>query len=183
MAFVALYDACVLHPAHLRDLLIRAARTGLVQAKWSTRILDEAIGSVIERRPEHAERLAVTRQKMEAAIRDGVVTGYEALEGTLQLPDPNDRHVLAAAIRSHAQVIVTFNLRDFPADALAPYDIKAQHPDEFLEHLVDLDSRLMMRAVEGMAAPTRNPPLSPSEVLDLLVLQVPRTVEALRRGV
>jgi hypothetical protein len=117
---------------------------------------------------------------MEAAIRDGMVIGYEALEGTLQLPDPDDRHVLAAAIRSHAQVIVTFNLRDFPPDALAPYDIKAQHPDEFLEHLVDLDPQLMMGVVHAMAAPTRKPPRSPSEILDMLSQHVPRTVEALR---
>lgn len=182
MGFVALYDACVLHPAHLRDLLVRVAGTGLVQAKWSTRILDEAFDSIVRRLPQHTGRLVRTRQLMELAIRDGMVTGYEALEATLQLPDPDDRHVLAAAVRGHAQVIVTFNLRHFPAEALAPYDIEAQHPDTFLEHLSDLDPEQMLGAVRAMAASTRHPPLSASDILDILSRDLPRAVQTLRPG-
>src|SRR5450759_1201889 len=105
MTFVVIYDANVLYPSTLRDVLIRLAQTGLVQAKWTETILDET-------------RLQRTRNLMNLAVRDAVVTGYEPLIGSLNLPDLDDRHVLAAAIRARAQIIVTFNLRDFPPEAL-----------------------------------------------------------------
>ncbi len=74
---------------------------------------------------------------MNDAVRDCLVTGYEDLIASLSLPDPDDRHVLAAAIRADADVIVTYNLKDFPAETLAPFDIEAQHPDDFLVSLLD----------------------------------------------
>jgi hypothetical protein len=71
---------------------------------------------------------------MDRAVPDCLVTGYEPLIEGLTLPDPNDRHILAAAIRCGAQIIVTLNLKDFPADVLDPYGVEAMHPDEFLEY-------------------------------------------------
>ena len=119
MSFTAVYDACVLYPPSVRDLLVRLAQTGLFAARWSDAILDEMVESILERQPEvDRSRLERTRQLMCEAVRDCLVTGYERLIDGLELPDPDDRHVLAAAIRANAQVIVTSNLSDFP-DSLA----------------------------------------------------------------
>jgi hypothetical protein len=139
MAFVVVYDACVLYPAPLRDLLMRVAHAGLVRARWTDKILDECFRNIAENRPElRPEALARTRQLMIAAVADCMVTDYEPLIAGLRLPDPDDRHVLAAAIRCAAQVIVTTNLSDFPFESLRPYHIEAQHPDDFVLGLVDL---------------------------------------------
>src|SRR6188474_3082006 len=121
MAFVVVYDACVLYPAPLRDLLIRIARTGVVRARWTEAILDECFRNILDHRPDLSpEKLARTRAAMNAAIPDVLVTGYESLVPAVELPDSNDRHVVAAAIRSGAQAIVTMNLRDFPGEKLKP---------------------------------------------------------------
>lgn len=98
--FTALSDACVLYPAPLRDLLMHLALTDLFRAKWTDQIHDEWIRSVLEQRPDlRREQLERTRQLMNAHVRDCLVTGYEDLIPALSLPDPDDRHVLAAAIR------------------------------------------------------------------------------------
>lgn len=159
MAFIALYDACVLYPAPLRDLLVRLAMTGLFQAKWTNQILDECFRNVLLDRPELTlEKLERTRALMNSAVRDCLVEGHETLIDGLTLPDSNDRHVLAAAIRSSAQVIVTSNLKDFPADALDPYDIEAQKPDVFVEHQLDLSWRAVCHVVEQQLEALKNPP-------------------------
>jgi len=104
MTFVVIYDANVLYPSTLRDVLIRLAQTGLVQAKWTETILDETFRSLHANRPDLDEtRLQRTRTLMNLAVRDAVVMGYEPLIGSLHLPDLEDRHVLAAAIRARAR--------------------------------------------------------------------------------
>lgn len=167
MAFVVVYDACVLYPAHIRDFLLRLATTDLFQAKWSEGILDETFEAIVARHPEHASRLARTRRLMGDAVRDGLVEGYEPLIDSLELPDPDDRHVLAVAIRCQAQVIVTFNSRDFPAHRLEPYGVEAQTPDEFVQNLLDLAPETVVdvfcRWLSGLRHPSR-----PAEVLALL---------------
>ena len=125
---IAVYDANVLYSAPLRDLLIRLAQAGLVRAKWTDAIHDEWIRNVVQNYPHlSAERLARTRTLMNDAVRDCLVAGYEDLIASLTLPDPDDRHVLAAAIRG-AGVIVTYNLADFPAETLARFDIEGSIP-------------------------------------------------------
>lgn len=168
MAFVVVYDACVLYPASLRDLLIRLARTGLFRARWTERILDECFRSIVAGRPDLEGKLDRSRRLMEAAVPDARVSGYESLAEKLTLPDADDRHVLAAAIRSGAQVIVTSNLKDFPASALAPYDLEAQHPDAFVLHLLSLDAGMVSRTVSAQAASLKNPPMSRDELLATL---------------
>ena len=106
----------------------------------------------------------------------------ESLIPALNLPDPDDRHVLAAAVRCGAQVIVTANLADFPAASLAPYDIEAQHPDEFVLHLVDLAAGAVVATVQEQAAALKRPPRSPEELLDILEAQgLVQSAAALRR--
>ncbi|MGH3727178.1 MAG: PIN domain-containing protein [Micromonosporaceae bacterium] len=169
MAFVVGYDANVLYPSTLRDVLIRVALSGLVQAKWTDEILDEVFRNVKAKRPDLAPaKLDRTRQLMVAAVRDCMVTGHEPLIGALELPDPDDRHVVAAAIRARAQLIVTFNLDDFPADGLAAWDIEAKHPDDFLIDQFHLDAIKVHQAVQAVADSWSNPPGTADDVLDNL---------------
>jgi predicted nucleic acid-binding protein len=166
MAFVAIYDASVLYPSTTRDLLIRIAQAGLVQAKWTETILDEVFDSLTKNRPDlDPAKLSRTRDLMAAAIRDVLVTGYQPLIDVVTLPDPDDRHVLAAAIRARAQLIVTNNLRDFPAATLATWDLEAVSPDTFVRAQIDLDRDLVYAAVTRIADSWRNPPGNPGDVI------------------
>ena len=182
MSFSVVYDACVLYPAPLRDLLMRLALTGSFRARWTRHIHDEWMRAVLARRPDlKAETLQRTRELMDTAVPDCLVTGYERLQQSLTLKDPDDRHVLAAAIKCHASVIVTFNLKDFPTDALKPYDIEAQHPDEFIHHLLDLHHANVCGAVKDQREALKKPPRTATEVLATLLEQgLTRTVAALR---
>lgn len=181
MAFSALFDACVLYPAPLRDLLVRLARTGLFRARWSGRIHEEWIRGVLRTRPDLADRLARTRSLMDQAVEDALVIGHEALIPDLVLPDADDRHVLAAAIVGRADVIVTFNLKHFPSGPLAPYRIEAQHPDVFIRHVLDLDEAVALGAVKAHRASLRRPAVSVDGYLDTLTRQgLPETVAFLR---
>lgn len=180
-SFIALYDACVLHPAPLRDLLLRLALTELFRARWTEEIHAEWIRSVIERRPDlKPEQLQRTRELMDLSVPDCLVTGYEGLVDQLKLPDPHDRHVLAAAIRCQAGVIVTYNLADFPQEALEPHGISAQHPDEFIGHLFDLSRGAVCAAVRDQRIALIRPVRSVRELLDtFLSLGLAGTVAAL----
>lgn len=179
--FVAVYDACVLYPAPLRDLLLRLALTDRFRARWTDAIHDEWIAAVLEARPDlRPEQLQRTRELMNTAVPDCLVTGYEGLIDQIELPDPDDRHVAAAAVRCQAGVIVTCNLKDFPAEALAAYGIEVQHPDDFVCHLLDLDPGGVCAAVRDQRQSLRNPPKSVREMLDtLLSQQLAGTVAAL----
>jgi predicted nucleic acid-binding protein len=165
----AVYDANILYPAPLRDLFMRIAQTGLVQARWTETIHDEWIRNVLKDNPAISpERLARTRNLMNEAIRDCLVTGFEDLIASISLPDPDDRHVLAAAIRAGADVIVTYNLKDFPPETLARFDIVALHPDDFLVRLLDQAPGTVCAAVKRQRESLRNPPKSVQELLATL---------------
>lgn len=179
----AIYDANVLYPAPLRDLLVRLAHAGLVRARWTDAIHDEWIRNVCKNNPGLApERLARTRLLMNEAVRNCLVTGYEHLIGTLTLPDPDDRHVLAAAIHVSAEVVVTFNLRDFPESALSEFGIVAQHPDEFLESILIHSSGSVCTALKRQRESLHSPPLGVGELLNTLEKQgLPKSVGRLRQ--
>lgn len=169
MGFVVLYDANVLYPSTLRDLLIRIAQAGLVQAKWTDQILDEVFNNLTANRPDlDPEKLARTRSLMNKAVRDCLVTGYEPLIEAVDLPDPDDRHVLAAAIKARAQVIVTNNLKDFPPAALEAWDMEAKSPDDFVLDQIDLSRETVYGAVQRIADSRQNPPATFSDVLAML---------------
>lgn len=182
MSFIVVYDANVLYPSTLRDLLIRIAQASLVHAKWTDRILDEMFDNLMANRPDlRPAALARTRQLMNAAVRDCLVTGYEPITAGLDLPDPDDRHVLAAAVRAHAQIIVTTNLKDFPPTALSLWDVQAKHPDDFVLGQIDLDPWAVAAAVRAIAAAWRNPPGTTHDVLERLeTAGVPRAAAHLR---
>lgn len=169
MAFVVVYDACVLYPPPLRDLLLRLAGTGLFRAKWTEQILDECFDSILRERPDlDADRLARTRHLMIESVPDCMVRNYEGIVNGLALPDPKDRHVLAAAIRVGAQTIVTSNLKDFPSDVLVSYDVVAQHPDEFLLHVLDLSPPTFSRVLEEQAGALRKSAITVEQLLGKL---------------
>jgi len=180
---LVVYDACVLFPPSLRDLLLRIAVTGLVRARWSEQILDEVFDNVIARRPDlDPARLERTRRLMCQAVPDCVVVGYEQFIDDLVLPDADDRHVLAAAIHCGARSIVTANLRDFPAEVLGRYEIEALHPDAFVQGLIDRAGRVVCRTIQEQAAALRSPPMEVGELLDRLSQAgLPRSVERVRR--
>jgi hypothetical protein len=180
--FTVVYDACVLYPAPLRDLLMHIAVTDLYRAKWTDTIHDEWMRNVLKDRPDlKPEQLHRTRDLMNAHVMDCIVTGYEALIDAVTLPDPNDRHVLAAAIRAGANLIVTFNLKDFPEEALKPYGIEAQHPDDFLALQLDLAPNTVCGAVKRHRASLKNPPKNIEEYLVTLETQgLAQTVSRLR---
>ncbi len=182
MAFTATYDACVLHPAGLRDLLVRLGMTGLFLAVWSDEILDEMVESILRRHNNLTkEQLDRTRELMCNAVPDCLVTGHGKLIKGLDLPDPDDRHVLAAAIRSGSQIVVTENIKDFPAATLEPYGIEAQRPDIFILRLIDLSPTAVASVIKRQAADLVNPPMTVSELLDRLASSgLPRSVAALR---
>ena len=165
--FVVVYDACVLYPASIRDLLVELTHTGLLRAKWTARIHIEWIEAVIRARPElDRVRLERVAHLMNIKVPDCLVTDFELLEpGLSSLPDLDDRHVLAAAIHCGAQEIVTFNLCDFPERMLRPYGIRAIHPDEFVEHLLDLNFEAVCEAVRWIRRRLVNPPRSADELI------------------
>ena len=168
----AVYDANILYPAPLRDLCIRIAQAGLVRARWTDSIHDEWLRNVLKDNPHVSpDRLARTRALMNEAVRDCLITGYEDLIESLTLPDPDDRHVLAAAIRAGADVIVTYNLVDFPTAVLARFEIEAQHPDDFLTSLLDAAPAAVCAAVKRQRESLRNPPKTAEELLATLAGQ------------
>ena len=182
--FTVLFDACVLYPAPLRDLLMRLALTGLFRARWSAAIHDEWTEAVLRTRPELQAQLRRTRRLMDAHVLDSLVTGYEPFITTLDLPDPDDRHVLAAAaaIVGRADLVVMKNLKDFPAERLVPFGIEAQHPDVFVRNLLGLQQAAALAAVAEHRASLRHPPKTADEYLDtLLVQELPETVAFLRQ--
>ncbi|MES9853453.1 MAG: PIN domain-containing protein [Candidatus Thiodiazotropha sp. L084R] len=171
MRYTVLFDACVLYPAPLRDFLLRLSTTGLFAAKWTDQIHDEWIRNVLKNRPELEDKLPRTRELMNRAVPDSLVTGYEPLIENLELPDADDRHVLAAAIRSSAQAIITFNLKDFPEAALDQYGIEAMHPDAFIEHQLDLHQGAVVAAAKQHRQALKNPPKTAGEYIETLAAQ------------
>ncbi len=178
----AIIDACVLYSAPIRDLVVRLAQAGLLQARWSDEIHEEWMRNLLKNNPRVSrERLGRTRFLMDAAIRDSLVTGHSQLVDSLTLPDPDDRHVLAAAIHSGAGLIVTFNLMDFPLESVAPHGVEARHPDELFSELLDAASDEFCAAAQLQRLALKNPPMTVEAFLSKLEeVGLPRTAARLR---
>lgn len=166
---VAVYDACVLFSPFLRDSLVQLAihgrQSGLLRAKWTGRIHQEWMHAVLrERRHVKRANLRRTCRLMDEHVLGCRVHGYERWEARLTLPDEGDRHVLAAAIACAADVIVTHNTRDFPADTLSNFFLRAMTPDDFA--YVFADELLLLRtAATEHRGSLKNPPQTKEEYL------------------
>ena len=167
--FTALLDANILYPAPMRDIFLQLTVDDLFRAKWTADIHQEWVNALLRNEP-HRDRaiLERTRNRMDQATRDCLVTGYEALIPTVELPDPDDRHVLAAAIVGRCDVIVTCNLRDFPKDTVTRYGLEVLHPDDFLTNQLDLMPGPFCDAVHKIRARLVAPPISVQEYLATL---------------
>lgn len=180
--FTVVLDACVLYPAPLRDLLMHLIVTDLFKAHWTEQIHEEWINALLRRDGFERSKLERVKKMMNTHARDALVTGFEPLIESLTLPDENDRHVLAAAIRCNADAIVTMNLKDFPADSLKPFAIEAIHPDDFLFYQLELSVPLFCSAVKRMRLGLKNPPKTAEELLLTLRKQeLPQTCLALEK--
>lgn len=174
MTQIVVYDANVLYPSALRDILIRVGLAKVVQPKWTDRILDEVFDHLVSNRTDlDPEKLLRTRTLMNEAIRDVLVEGYERIIEQLTLPDPDDRHVLAAAVYAEATVIVTKNLKDFTAAELSKRGITAKHPDRFLTELMSANSVKVIGVLEDMAQAWRSPTATVTTISECLRNEVP----------
>jgi hypothetical protein len=178
-SLVAVLDTCVLFPQTLRDLLLRAAEAGLYRPRWSDEILDELWRNLQEERglsPEQARHLL---GELRRAFPEAMVTGYDRLIGDMTNA-PKDRHVLAAAVRVGAPVIVTDNVKDFPEEDLVPFGVEARTGDEFLKDLYDFDPDRLARIIVELNAARKRPPEPLRATLERLARATPKFVAQVR---
>ena len=178
----AILDANVLFPADLRNTFMYLALADAFSARWTAQIHEEWIRNVLKTRPELTRAaLERTRQLMDKHALDAIVEDYQWLIPTLQLPDADDRYVLAAAIHAQAEVIVTWNLKDFPAHSLNPFGIEALNPDQFLLSIWSSRRVQILDGLRTQRASLKNPPQTAAQFLESLQRQnLTRFVEALR---
>ena len=159
MSFPVVLDACVLIPMPIADLLLRLATAKQFRPLWSDEILNEVERNLVKKlhKDPHSARRRVNA--MRDFFPDALVENYESLVPAMT-NDPKDRHVLAAAVRSRAELIVTSNQKDFPTTALKPYDVAVRSPDDFLLDQLDLDPSTVVRIAEEVVADMRNPTIT-----------------------
>jgi predicted nucleic acid-binding protein len=171
--FPVVLDACVLANYGVCDLFLRLAETPRLYApRWSARILDEAQRAQQQRLspPWPRETSDSWRRALEYSFPEALVTGFEPLEASLT-NDPGDRHVLAAAIRTRAEIIVTFNLRHFPWAALKAWGVSSIHPAEYLIGLYEIDPGIVVKRLVDIAMKRKQPP-------ELVLARLARTIPA-----
>lgn len=179
--YTAVLDANVLYPALLRDLLLSLAHADLYSAKWTPHIRDEWTRNLAQDKPHMTAKIHSAAALMEQAVPDCLVTGYEHLIDGLMLPDPDDRHVLAAAIAGHADAIITWNEKDFPQDVLDAFGIEVQTPDEFVLNQIMLRTPLALTAIKTMRERWERPQMTALALVDLLEKRgLPQTAAHLR---
>ena len=169
LRYSAILDANVLYPAPLRDFLLSIADLNLFKPRWTAQIHEEWTRNLLIKRPDlNIEQLRKTVKAMNDAFPAANIEKYETLIDSLSLPDPNDRHILAAGIRSKADVIVTFNLKDFPSARLKEFDIDALRPDEFIKNLMEINMGLVINAFHNQVRRLRNPIKTKEQVIKSL---------------
>ena len=181
-SFTVVLDACVLVPVTAADTLLRLAEREMYRPVWSERILDEAKRAVARLHPElSAEQIEHRFDCMDEAFEDASVSGWESLEGSIVLPDDDDRHVVACVLVAGADAIVTNNIRDFPDKTLAPLNIEVIRLDDFLLDIFDLVPEDFAAVIREQASDAMHPLLSTSEVLaNLAASGAPETAAELR---
>lgn len=167
MTFPAFLDTNVLYGATLNDTLLRIAEQGAFRPHWSSDVLDE-LARVLVREAGISQARAHRRiAEMERAFPVATAEGYDSLIGAMTC-DPKDRHVLAAAVHARCEVIVTFNVKDFPPESTEPHQISVVTPDAFLLDQLDLHPPMVRRALLGQVAHARRPQLSMGQLLGSL---------------
>ena len=168
--FKVMLDANVIYPAPIRDLLLNIADLNLIAPKWTELIQEEWIRNLLKNRPDLSNsNLKRTVKMMNKAFPDAQVYDFEELIDRLELPDENDRHVLAAAIKCDAEAIITFNKKDFPRKYLRDYEIEIYSPDELLVLLNKFSPEVINKAFENQLASLKNPPVSRKELINTLI--------------
>ena len=162
--FTAVLDANVLYPFLVRDVLLSFAWAGLYRPIWTDRINDEWSRNLIAKKPDRAEKIKETVEVMNEAFPEANIEGYETIIESLALPDPDDRHVLAAAIKGHAGIIVTNNTKHFPAATLDGFDVEVSTADEFIVNTFQLYPMDAVAAIRAMRARYASPALSADEL-------------------
>jgi predicted nucleic acid-binding protein len=183
--YTAVLDACVLYPASLRDLLLALAVEGTYRARWTAAIQEEWIRNLLEKRPDlDKQKMLRTTCLMNSAVEDALIHHYEYVIPTLNLPDADDRHVLAAAIVGHADAIVTSNLKDFPAETVSQYSVEILHPDDFLIAQYDLNKIGVLSIIKACRMKLKNPPKAAEDYVATLEQQgLPQTCQILRSAI
>ncbi len=172
--FTAFIDACSLASVLKRNLLLTLAEADFFRLRWSARVLDEtqaAIEDMVHRQgvAEAAEHAKRARANMESAFEDAMVTDFDHLLPIAEkLPDPDDAHVLAAAVKTQASMIVTENLKDFPADVLATVNIEAKSADAFIADTIALDEGRAVAAIRKMRERFKKPTMTAGDLLLLM---------------
>lgn len=163
--FKCVLDTNVIFPIEIRDLLFWFAYYELFTPKWSLHIFDEW-ADVMRRKDISEEEIKKRINWANLAFPDAMVENYEPLINGLELPDPKDCHVLAAAIKTNANLIVTNNIKDFPKEYLAGYGLSAKKADDFLADIIDLNPEIAIEAFRELVLNRKNPDLDEFEVLD-----------------
>jgi predicted nucleic acid-binding protein len=167
--FTAILDACVLYPAPIRDILLNLADLEIYSPKWSEIIQEEWIRNLLKNRPDlDKPKLRKTAQAMNAAFPDAEVHSFEELIDLIELPDSDDRHVLAAGIKCKADAIITFNTKDFPRENLDQYNIEVYTPDKFVNLLHTLNPSIVKQAFENQLKSLKNPPMPKEKLIEIL---------------
>jgi PIN domain len=178
--FPVLLDACVLIPMPLADTLLRLASVpGLYHAKWTDQIMAEVSRNLQEKFGLSAERAQYRESEIRRHFPEAWIDGYEDLIPVMTNHE-KDRHVLAAAVRARAEVIVTYNMKDFRREALAPYSIVAQGPSTFLKNLYELDPAAVNGALKQQAKAISH---TLPDLLTRLRLNVPGFVDMLEKAI
>ena len=164
--FTCVLDTNVIYPIEIRDLLLWFAFYELFTPKWSRHIFSEW-EEVMRRKGVDDEEIKKRINRMNEAFPDALVNNYESLVNNLELPDSKDNHVLAAAIKTNANLIVTNNLKDFPEEYLSKFGLKAKGADDFLTDIIDLNPDQAVEAFKKLVLNRRNPDLDEFEVLDI----------------
>lgn len=182
MSVIALLDACVLYPAPIRDLLLNFAEVDLFKPKWTQEIHEEWTTNLLVNRPDlDPERIQRTNQLMDNAFPDALVDGYLYSIPGVDLPDPNDIHVLQAAYTGEANFLVTSNLKDFPSETCLRYKIIPIHPDEFCLMLIESSMDVAFLSFKQLVNRLKKPPQQIEQVFETLEkCGLNKTVECLQ---
>jgi len=156
-----------MYPLNTRDLLLWFAHHDLFKPKWSNHIFSEW-EEVMRRKGVDEESINRRIAAPTQAFPDALVTNYEPIIKSVNLPDKDDCHVLAAAIKANVNVIITENLKDFPASYLAEFSLSAKNADDFATDIIDLNQEVALEAFFNMTANRTKPQLDHFQMLDSL---------------